>query len=51
MENDEGPTSESSIIKIVRWILSAGVDGVGPLSSSDGLATEYRIDRSYRSNG
>jgi uncharacterized protein (DUF697 family) len=49
MGNDEGPTGESAIMKVVKWILSTGVDGIGPLSSSEGLATEYRVDRSYQS--
>jgi hypothetical protein len=49
MGNNEGPTGESSLVKVVKWILSTGVDGVGPLSSSEGLATEYRVDRSYQS--
>jgi hypothetical protein len=49
MGSGEDPSGESAIIKVVKWILSTGVDGIGPLSSSEGLATEYRLDRSYHS--
>ncbi len=36
------------IMKALRGILNHGVDGIGPLSSSESLAEEYLRDRSYR---
>ncbi len=36
------------IVKTLNSILKQGVDGVGPLSSSEKLAQEYLKDRSYR---
>ncbi len=40
---------EGVVMKLVKGILSHGVDGLGPMASSEELANEYRNDRSYSS--
>ena len=44
-------TDDSTAVKLVKGILSHGVDGTGPMSSSNDLADEYRRDSSYQSVG
>lgn len=39
--------TESTAMQIVNGILSHGIDGIGPMSSSKELASEYRKDSSY----
>jgi len=41
--------SSGDLGRVVRSLLSQGVDGVGPLCSSTELANEYRFDEGYRS--
>lgn len=38
---------ESTAMRVVKSILDAGVDGLGPLSSSEELAHEFEYDDSY----
>ncbi len=39
---------EKSVVKIVREILNQGIDGAGPLSSSEKLAAEYQGNDKYK---
>lgn len=38
----------SSVVELVEKVLAHGVDGLGPMSSSDELARQYRDDETYR---
>lgn len=54
MENKEelaqSATQESQALKVANWLTSVAVAGIGPLSSSEQLAQEYLIDKSYTDN-
>ena len=43
------PTAAAAT-KLVTYLLSKGLAGVPPLSSSEDLAVEYLIDRGYENN-
>lgn len=42
--------SESTALKVVKWIADQGINGVPPLSSAHDLALEYKIDTSYEND-
>ena len=46
-QNEIAEVNDSSLMKIANWLTDAAVNGIGPLSSSKQLATEYRIDLDY----
>jgi len=42
--------SDSSALKIVKWLADKGLNGVPPLSSAQDLSLEYKIDTSYEND-
>ena len=43
--------NENAVMKLIHQILSHGVDGMGPLSSSIEVAQEYKRDSIYKNKG